>query len=651
MRIHVVISLVIVVCLLLAGVSPLRAGWTVDGAPVITFYEAQEYPVICSDGAGGAYIAWEDRRDYVDIYGQHIDANGRRLWNPIGVPLCTKEYNQIGPRICMDGAGGAIIAWTDPRNGGERDIYAQRVTSDGIRLWLASGLPVCMETAHQHLNDICPDGFGGAILVWQDERASTAYDDIYCQRIDGDCNVLWEPSGVPLRVGGWLKEWARVVPDGSGGAIFVWIDWELTAIMAQRVNAAGTVMWTVNGEAVCNAAGNPYEPEIVPDGSGGAIISWTDHRDWYDAYVQRVDSLGNMLWTANGVAVTTDPPGEDWWQHHVRLCGDGEGGATLAWVDQRFSDFDCYAQRVSADGVPQWTANGIPIDTTSGACDGIDLLSVSDKGAIVCWEDSRSGMGNDIYAQRVDSLGAIEWTENGKAICTADNSQDLPCCTTDGLDGMIVAWEDERIFMNVDIYAHRVTAEGDFVATLLQGWLAAFRGSEVVIEWSLSEIDDDARFHISRASVPGSEYIALPEDELERDGLDYLYRDGSYVPGESYLYRVDVETAEGSFVLFETDPITPPAGRLALHPNHPNPFNPGTTIRYYLPRRCTVRLVIYDLRGAEVGRLVCAQQEAGPHTVTWDGKNAAGLQVSSGLYFYRLTAGKESATRKMILLR
>lgn len=651
MRSHAIVLVMAMMLVLCAGSSQVQAGWTLNGAPVCVYSGEQEYPVICTDGAGGAIMAWEDRRDYPDIWAQRIDEMGRRLWAVSGVAICTESNNQIEPRICPDGFGGAIIAWSDMRQFMNYNIYAQRVGPDGNVLWAVNGVPVCTHAMHQRLNYICADGYGGAILVWQDERNSTDYDDIFCQRIDADGNILWESSGVPLRVGGYLKEWARVIPDGGGGAIFCWIDWELTSIMAQRVNATGTVMWTVNGETVRSASGYPYEPEIVQDGSGGAIISWTDHRDWYDAYVQRVDSLGNMLWTANGVAVTTDPGGEDWWQHHVRLCGDGEGGAILAWVDQRFGDYDGFAQRVNGDGVPQWTANGIPICTATGGSDDFDLLAVSDKGAIISWEDSRSGVGSDIYAQRVDSLGNVEWTADGEAVCLADNNQRYPRCTTDGMDGAIVAWDDERVFMDPDIYAHRITDEGGFVATLLQGWQAAFRESEIVIEWNLSEIDGGAEFHISRTNVPGDSFIELSNENLERDGLSFVYRDNSFLPGESYIYHVEVETGDGSFLLFETNPITPPARALTLHQNHPNPFNPGTVIRYYLPHRCGVRLVVYDLKGAEVRRLVDMEQEAGPYSVTWDGRNEAGRPVGSGLYFYRITGGKVSLTRKMILLR
>jgi subtilisin family serine protease len=91
--------------------------------------------------------------------------------------------------------------------------------------------------------------------------------------------------------------------------------------------------------------------------------------------------------------------------------------------------------------------------------------------------------------------------------------------------------------------------------------------------------------------------------------------------------------------------------RYALHPNRPNPFNPVTTIAYDLPRDARVRLVIYDVRGAEVRALVDARRPAGRHLATWDGRDAGGNPAASGVYFYRLVAGDFAQTNKMVLLK
>lgn len=89
----------------------------------------------------------------------------------------------------------------------------------------------------------------------------------------------------------------------------------------------------------------------------------------------------------------------------------------------------------------------------------------------------------------------------------------------------------------------------------------------------------------------------------------------------------------------------------ALHANFPNPFNPVTTIRYDLPEASGVSLTVFNSLGQKVATLVRKQQEAGVHKVTWDGSDARGQQLSSGMYFYRLKAGDFQETRKMILVK
>ncbi len=89
-----------------------------------------------------------------------------------------------------------------------------------------------------------------------------------------------------------------------------------------------------------------------------------------------------------------------------------------------------------------------------------------------------------------------------------------------------------------------------------------------------------------------------------------------------------------------------------LTQNFPNPFNPSTSIRYGLPADEKVTLRIYDVLGREIIRLVDgSRQKAGFHVVNWNGRNREGLPVASGLYVYRITAGKYSKARKMLLVK
>jgi hypothetical protein len=90
---------------------------------------------------------------------------------------------------------------------------------------------------------------------------------------------------------------------------------------------------------------------------------------------------------------------------------------------------------------------------------------------------------------------------------------------------------------------------------------------------------------------------------------------------------------------------------LELDQNHPNPFNPSTTIRYCLPDKSGIRLEVYDVSGKRIVCLVDSRQEKGVYTAEWNGKDERGTAVGSGVYFYRLTVGKQTISRKMVLLR
>ena len=91
--------------------------------------------------------------------------------------------------------------------------------------------------------------------------------------------------------------------------------------------------------------------------------------------------------------------------------------------------------------------------------------------------------------------------------------------------------------------------------------------------------------------------------------------------------------------------------RFSLSENHPNPFNPETTIQFTLPDEHQARLTIYNISGQRIATLLDEQMPKGRHSVVWSGKDATGKDVASGVYFYQLTAGDFTATRKMLLIR
>ena len=127
--------------------------------------------------------------------------------------------------------------------------------------------------------------------------------------------------------------------------------------------------------------------------------------------------------------------------------------------------------------------------------------------------------------------------------------------------------------------------------------------------------------------------------------------DNDLEPGASYRYRVYATDEDGTKLLFVTESMTAETPEMSLYQNYPNPFNPATTIRFYLPEKGGVLLEIFDVSGKYVACIVDESMERGRHTIEWNGQDQNGNPVSSGVYFYRLKAGKNTISRKMVLLR
>ncbi len=108
-------------------------------------------------------------------------------------------------------------------------------------------------------------------------------------------------------------------------------------------------------------------------------------------------------------------------------------------------------------------------------------------------------------------------------------------------------------------------------------------------------------------------------------------------------YRYDLRT---SVAVEDPQPES-----FVLYPNFPNPFNPMTVISYQLSATSEVMLTIYNQLGKAVVTLIRGTQPSGQYQVLWDGRNAAGQQVASGMYLYRLQAGSFVQRRKMLLMR
>jgi hypothetical protein len=399
--------------------------WPVNGRPLCLAVGDQTNATLAPDGQAGCYAVWEDHRNGApDIFAQRIDGDGspEAGWPIDGLPICTAPDSQSAPVIVSDGAGGALIAWMDKRSGSDWNVFAQHLLPTGNidPAWPAQGRDVCLAAGRQERLRVIPDDVGGFIVAWSDQRAGVGNDDIYAIRVqsNGTAPPGWPADGLAVCTAPGAQQFPVMAPDGSGGAIVAWTDGRAgtsnTDIFAEHVMATGTVdaAWPLNGSTVCGALGNQLNAAIVADGSHGALLAWSDQREssTSDVYAQRLAANGaaHPSWPPNGAALSTALGS----QSIVAMCTDGAGGAIVTWTDFRASLAapDICAQHVMHNGIvdPEWTPDGAFISDASGSQASPKIVPDGSGGAVMVWTDARNGSTNaDIYAQRVQPDGQL----------------------------------------------------------------------------------------------------------------------------------------------------------------------------------------------------------------------------------------------------
>jgi len=280
-------------------------------------------------------------------------------------------------------------------------------------------------------------------------------------------------------------------------------------IYVRRVYVMNNIVHTSSMTDICTANSNKGGPDIISDGLGGAIISWRDHRNdnWYEIYAQRIDASGNNLWNADGMPIPSQnmvPNGEggaiiivsalplnargidkagyivwatyDGWPDNVQQwvnsalpVSDGAGGAIFPWIQTLdYDHYEIYAQRLDNSGNIQWNT-GVLCGLSAGITSELRIISDGSGGAILAWEQE-----HEIYTQRVDTSGNILWKPEGIAACTTDTYQREPRLVSDGSDGVIIVWEDYRSGRN--IYAQRVDDSGNILWDSEGVYISHFRG-------------------------------------------------------------------------------------------------------------------------------------------------------------------------------
>lgn len=575
-------------------------------------------------------------------------------WDSDGNYLCRADNIQNSPVIVGDGVGGFISAWDDYRNGiNNCDIYAQRMNANGQNQWLDNGIQIVGLSGHQRQAGICVAGNNGAIIAWQDEIAGR----IYAQRVTGDGTKQWNPE-VLLTPGVTTgnQTYPRVIADGVGGAIVIWLDTRngQNDIFVQRVDANGNILWGNLGVRVDDAVvGGQRDYDIVSDGAQGAIVSWRQPLDAWTGSVRvwRVLSNGQRAWfkpatIADGNAQYTQRPA---------IASDGLGGSYVIWFDGD-PNWKVMCRRVTSTGGLPWSAveiSGRITQMPAGLGPHAQIVSSGSNTATVVWRnvlDQPPPTKYQVFIQRINSAGQITWAVGGKVIFDGAWSNDgveynikWPQIAYNSTYGdVFVAWQYytyNNFTWDSDIYG-----QGHYNPSCIDGTIWPInQGTRLC--WAESEqwLENREMPRITSSTFgpsPSVGAIAVWTDFRNPTWTDIYANRFAYSgpppcnpAGGQSAGRVGFENSEISLSVF------------------PNPIKGFTNIQYFLERGASVSLKVYNIQGQEVTTLASGEQFYGMHTIPWDVKSKDREKLSQGIYFLRLDTREKSLIKKLTILR
>jgi hypothetical protein len=424
-------------------------------------------------------------------------------------------------------------------------------------------------------------------------------------------------------------------------------------------NLACAVGWGLNNASIndtINAENNwwggetgPYHPTSNPSGVGSPVSDNVSFSPWLDGFANRAPIVFNLLSPQNQAVLDTIPI-LDWDDATDRDCHDELVYTLYVSQDSTFS---------TTYVVPDLhgSSYALPESLVSDSTRHFWKVSVTD-GPDSTW-CAEKNWSFEVYLTSVLPLvrPRSEWhyrfdvPDSGwTAIAYDDSSWEVGHGpfgnTTDSTFGCSVS----------DWCTYWPPCDSIWLRKTF--WVSEPR------DWYLFYgVDDQATIYLNGVQLVKK----VSEDDFSYEWLDAILLPASWFQIGDNALAVQLEDTDclldtlTAFDLFigknvvtsvDEDPIDRIPSLLALYPNFPNPFNPGTTIRYDLPFDTMVDLRIYDVLGRLVRTVTGPKWEkAGLYTEYWDGRNNVGGHVASGIYFYRLKAGSKVLTKKMVLIK
>ncbi len=610
---------------------PGLADWQGEGVPVSTNTVGQGSPQICSDGSGGAYVGWWDLRNgFGEVFMNRLDGNGAYAtgWPTDGANLDPTDSLELFVEVAADGGGGAfgVFSHFDADSGVFHDIVVQHMTGAGVRAPLFPAGGRSLGVGQINGFGLSADGVGGLFLIYAD-----AADDVHFLHLDGSADVVagWPSSGFGLGPASPFS--ADVAPDGTGGGFMLrttgraYVTAADDTILCRRFAADGGTAagWPATDVHLTTGSATVGAVAAATLSSGDLMVTWVDDRNGDpDLFAVRVGANGSFPapWGIGGVPVNTvtgviDLP---------LVLPDGSGGAVIGWSDMTTAGGLAApaAQHLDAAGaiVAGWPANGLLLCPPSADKSDAPMIADGQGGVFAVWALMPPAANPGIYAQHVRSDGTRPpaFPAGGVQVCGAATNKYSPVVTLDAAGGAILAWEDLRA-PAPRVYAARVLLDGTVPAELALVD-AATVGDRVRLHW----VDPAGEFSATLTrSSSGTPDLAIP---VVSDGTgDLVWEDADVRAGHEYRYAL--RRAAGGPEVGAVTVRVPDAPRLAIESPRPTPSPGRTTLAFTLASAAPARLELLDVSG----RLVLARAlalSAGAHVLPLADALAPGVYVA-----------------------
>ena len=435
-----------------------KVGWASQKDPVTIANTSaiEAAPVVCSDGAGGAIVAYQyefvggDHAGDVDIVAQRVSREGKLLWNNGSepVPVGSLGGRETHPRIMPDGKGGAFIVYEWKDDKGDVDIVGQRISADGKLLWNdgEKALPIASSPSPEHDAVILSDGQGGMYVVfeWTDDKGDT---DVMAQRVSADGQLLWNKGEKATDIAATddIERHPSVVPDARGG-IFVVFELEFVAgehkgdidVVAQRMAPDGTLRWDKPAD-VGTSEGLDRNPTAVTDHAGGIIVAFEhealkgEFAGDVDILGQRLDKDGKMLWKDGKESVIVATAKQlEWAPQAIAL---DRGGALIVFnikprEGENAGDVDIMAQGLTPSGDLMWNeGKKSSFVASSKWLETLGTILDDGAGGFVCIFTGEGPAGGkfagdtDVSAMRMSADGKMIWNNGERAVELGDSEE------------------------------------------------------------------------------------------------------------------------------------------------------------------------------------------------------------------------------------